>query len=160
MGLYLTYSKAQTEKPAQELVRVAKKSAPIFVSVISQYGVLRTIVQRLQSILTDPTLEELLSEGIYRSQVFHPSEPQGGGFTDAYFFLPDELKRLFEKHGVQTLDMATCEGLSSHLQEQTNALHGDPEKWNRWLRIILKTCNDPNLLGLSEHFLYVGKKKR
>lgn len=147
------------EMAAKELVRVTKKSAPIFVSVISQYGVLRTVAQRLQHILTDPTFEELLSKGVYNSQVFHPSEPKGA-FTDAYFFLPNELRELFENQGVQTLDMATCEGLSSHLQEQTNALYSDPAKWNRWLQIILKTCNDPSLLGLSEHFLYVGRREK
>jgi len=148
----------EREIAAKELIRVAKKGAPVFVSVTSQYGVLRTVAQRLSHILTDPTFEELLSKGVYDSQVFHPSEPEGG-FTDAYFFFPYELRELFENRGVQTLDMATCEGLSSHLQEQTNALYRDPVKWNRWLQIILRTCNDPSLLGLSEHFLYVGRKK-
>ena len=150
--------KVEREAAASELVRVTKKKAPIFVSVISQYGVLRTILQRLQHILTDPTFEELLSGGVYHSQVFHPSEPEGA-FTDAYFFLPRELQELFERHGVQTLDMATCEGLSSHFQEQTNAIYNDAAKWNRWLKIVLQSCNDPCLLGLSEHLLYVGRKK-
>ena len=80
------------------------------------------------------------------------------GFPDAYFFHPTELKELFENQRVETLEMATCEGLSSHLQEETNEIYGDKEKWQRWLKILLRTCNDPNILGLGEHFLYVGRR--
>ena len=34
----------------------------------------------------------------------------------------------------------------------------DKEKWARWKDLILKTCTDPILLGMGEHFLYVGRK--
>jgi len=150
--------KAGREKAARELVRVAKNKAPIFVSVINRYGVFRTVLQRFQHELTDPTHEETFSEGKHHAHYRHPLEPEGG-FTDAYLFLPNELLELFEKNGVQTLEMATCEGLSSHMQEETNTIYNDPAKWNRWLEILLRTCTDPCILGLGEHLLYVGRKK-
>jgi len=150
--------KSEREKAALELVRAAKKKAPIFVSVINRYGVYRTILQRLQHLLTDPAHQELVSEGVHHAHYSHPLEPEGG-FTDAYFFLRYELRELFERNCVQTLEMATCEGLSSHLQQETNAIYSDPAKWSRWLKILLQSCNDPCLLGLGEHLLYVGKKK-
>jgi len=149
--------KAEREKAANELVRVTKKKAPIFVSVINRYGVFRVILQRFQHELTDPAHEETFSEGLHHAHYHHPLEPEGG-FTDAYFFVPHELKELFEKNGVQTLDMATCEGLSSHLQEQTNTIYNDTAKWNRWLEILLRSCTDPSIIGVGEHTLYVGKK--
>ena len=150
--------KAEREKAAGELVRVAKNEAPLFVSVISRYGVFRTILQRLPEELVDPTHEETFTEGLHHAHRINPLEPSAG-FTDAFFFLPHELRELFEKKGVKTLEMATCEGLSSHLQEQTNAIYNDKAKWNRWLKTILQSCNDPCLLGLGEHLLYVGRKK-
>jgi ubiquinone/menaquinone biosynthesis C-methylase UbiE len=146
----------EREHAASELVRVAKEKAPIFVSVINRYGVYRTILQRLPEELIDPTHEKLFSEGIHLAHT-HPHET-GGGFTDAYFFHPRELKELFESKGVQTLDMATCEGLSSHLQEETNRIYDDPAKWKKWIEIILQTCSDPYILGLGEHLLYLGQK--
>jgi ubiquinone/menaquinone biosynthesis C-methylase UbiE len=148
--------KDEREHAASELVRVAKKKAPIFISVINRYGVYRTILQRLPEELIDPTHEKLFSEGIHLART-HPHD-SGNGFTDAYFFHPRELKELFERKGVKTLDMATYEGLSSHLQEETNKIYNDPAKWKRWMEIILKTCNDPCILGLGEHLLYVGRK--
>lgn len=148
--------KSDREKAAGELVRVTKKKAPLFVSIINRYGVYRTILQRLQYELTDPAHEETFSEGLHHAHYTRPELKEG--FTDAYFFLPNELRELFESKGVQTLEMATCEGLSSHLQEQTNALYNDKAKWNRWLKILLQSCNDPCLLGSGEHVLYVGRK--
>jgi len=139
-------------------VRVTKKKSPIFISVINRYGVFRTVLQRLPYELTEPSHRKMFSEGLHRVSYYHPSE-QKETFTDAHFFLPNELCELFERKGVRTLDMATCEGLSSHLQEQTNAIYSDKAKWNRWLKILLQTCNDPHLLGCGEHLLYVGRKK-
>jgi 2-polyprenyl-3-methyl-5-hydroxy-6-metoxy-1,4-benzoquinol methylase len=150
--------KDERERAASELVRICKKHAPLFVSVINRYGVFRTILQRLPNEILDPSHAELFEYGIHRAHK-HPHKG-GKGFStvDAYFFHPNELKELFESIGVQTLDMATCEGLSSHLQEETNKIYSDPVKWGKWIEIILQTCNDPYILGLGEHLLYIGKK--
>lgn len=148
--------KHHREKAANEIVRVAKTGAPIFISVIGLYGVFRTVLQRLQHELTEPSHAELFTHGIHRWHgISHKGER---GFPDAYFWHPRELKELFETKGIKTLQMATCEGLSSHLPGATNKLYRDKEKWARWTELILKTCTDPILLGMGEHFLYVGQK--
>jgi ubiquinone/menaquinone biosynthesis C-methylase UbiE len=150
--------KADREKALNEILRVAKKDAPVFVSVINRYGVYRTVLRELPELLTDPSHEETFTRGVHRAHYHHPREPHGG-FTDAYFFHPAELRELFEAKGAETLDMATCEGLSSHLQEATNLLYNDEEKWRRWLKLIYQTCNDPTIIGMGEHIVYVGRKK-
>jgi ubiquinone/menaquinone biosynthesis C-methylase UbiE len=150
--------KEQKEKATSEITRVAKKGAPIFISVISLFGVFTTILQRLQNELLDPTHEEMFKSGVHRA---HPIPHKGGrGFArvDACFYHPTEVKALFENRGVRTLEMATCEGLSSHLMGPTNKLYKDQKKWAKWMEIMLKTCTDPILLGTGEHFLYVGRK--
>lgn len=149
--------KKDRDSAISELVRVAKKNAPIFVSVINLYGVFRTVLQRIQYELLASSHSKMFSQGIHRAK-WHKDEPDYQGFPDAYFFLPSELKKLFERHGVETLEMATCEGLSSHLKEETNNIYKDSRKWRFWLKLILKTCTDPAILGLGEHFLYVGRR--
>lgn len=149
--------KKDRESAASELVRVTKKNASIFVSVINLYGVFRVVLQGIQNELLATSHREMFSHGIHRAE-WHKDEPDYQGFPDAYFFLPPELKELFERHRVETLEMATCEGLSSHLKEETNKIYGDSKKWKFWLKLILKTCSDPAILGLGEHFLYVGKR--
>ncbi len=147
----------EREKAASEIVRVTKKGSPVFISVIGLYGVLRTVLQRLPHELTEPSHEEMFRNGVHR---WHENRHKGvRGFPDAYFWHPKDLKELFEAKGVKTLEMATCEGLSSHLQRPTNRLYRDKKKWAKWKDLILKTCNDPMLLGMGEHFLYVGRSE-
>jgi len=145
-----------SEKAASEIVRVAKDGAPLFIGAIGLYGVLRSVLQRLQHELTDPSHEEMFTAGVHR---WHRDSHKGiRGFPDAIFWHPKDLKELFERQEVKTLEMATCEGLSSHLQGPTNRLYRDKAKWARWKELILKTCADPVLLGMGEHFWYVGRK--
>jgi SAM-dependent methyltransferase len=152
--------KEQKEKAASEIARVAKKAAPIFVSVIGLYGVLRTILQRLQDELLDPAHQELYNFGIHRARPVPHKGGRGFARVDACFYHPTEVKTLFESRGVKTLEMATCEGLSSHLMGPTNRLYRDKKKWEKWMEIMLKTCTDPILLGTGEHFLYIGQKQK
>lgn len=148
--------RSDRENAATELVRVAKKDSTLFVSVIGLFGVFRTVLQRLQHELTDPTHEELFKHGIHRwHEIRYRSEH---GFPDAYFWHVNELKELFEENGVRALEIATCEGLSSHLQGPTNRLYKNKQAWAKWVSILLKTCNDPTTVGIGEHLLYVGKK--
>jgi len=144
-------------RAAGEVVRIAKRGAPLFISVIGLHGVFRTVLQRLPHELTEPSHEELFVRGVHRYHgILHKGER---GFPDAYFWHPKQLKELFENKGVETVEMATCEGLSSHLQGPTNKLYRDKEKWAKWTQLILRTCTDSTLLGMGEHFLYVGRKK-
>lgn len=153
--------KPQREKAANEIIRVVKNGAPLFIFVINLYGVFRVVLQRqrLHQELTDPSHEEMFTHSIHRYR-WHETPHKGKtqSFPDAYFWHPRELKELFESKGLETLQMATCEGLSSHLQGETNKLYRDKEKWAKWTELILKTCTDPVLLGTGEHLLYVGQK--
>jgi len=152
--------KSEREQAAMELVRVTKKEAPLFVSVFNLYGAFRVVLGWHPEELTDPSHEELLTKGIHRAHYRNLKEAKrSASETDTYFFHPNELKELFESKGVQTLTLATCQGLSSHLVEATNTLYNDKEKWSRWLKILLRTCTDPCIIGLGNHLLYVGRKR-
>jgi len=140
----------QREKAVKELVRVAKKEAPIFVSVISRIGLLRSILVEFPHEMQ--YAKHHLEVGDYVPGL------QGEGFTAAHWFLPEELHDLFEKHDVKMLEMAGLEGLSSHHEKKTNRLSKDKEKWKMWMEILLKTCTHPSVVGSSEHFLLVCRK--
>jgi len=152
--------KSKRERAAVELVRVAKKKATIFISVFNLYGAFRAVLLGHPENLIDPSHEELFTRGIHRAHYRHLKETKrSASETDAYFFHPNELKELFGNKGVQTLTLATCQGLSSYLYEATNTLYKDREKWKRWLRILLQTCTDPCIIGSGNHLLYVGQKE-
>ena len=146
--------RSERERATSELARVAKKGAPMFVSVFSLYGVFRVVLYAHPEDLTDSFHKEMFTTGI------HGVRTRFGSFPDASFFLPAELKELLEKGGLRTITLATCEGLSAHLEEATNKLYGNRERWRRWLKIVLQTCTDPSLIGVGNHLLYVGRKEK
>jgi ubiquinone/menaquinone biosynthesis C-methylase UbiE len=141
----------QRQKAAKELVRVAKKQSPIFVSVIGRIALLRTILIRFPH-------EMKYARHHWEIGDYVPGL-QGEGFTAAHWFLPEELRELFERQRVKVLAMAGLEGLSSHHERETNKLSKDEEKWKMWVDILLKTCTHPSVVGGAEHFLLVGTKQ-
>ena len=139
------------EQAVTELVRVARPDAPVIASVISRIGLLRTI-------LTYFPHEMKYAMHHWRVGDYVPGL-QGEGFTATHWFLPEELQALMQKHGVETLEMAGLEGLSTHQRRATNKLAKDTEKWKMWTQILLETCTDPSVVGSCEHFLSVGRKR-
>jgi SAM-dependent methyltransferase len=142
----------QRVKAASELVRVTKNGAPLFVSVISRIGLLKTILIMFQNEMQH--VQHHLEVGDYMPGM------QGEGFTAAHWFLPEELCGLFHAQGIELLEMAGLEGLSSHHPKETNRLFKDQQKWKMWMDILLKTCTHPSVVGCTEHFLFVGRKPR
>jgi 2-polyprenyl-3-methyl-5-hydroxy-6-metoxy-1,4-benzoquinol methylase len=145
----------QRSRAVAELVRVTKRGSPLFISVISRLAVLRTILVESPNEIQD--CKHHLEIGDYIPHVL--PRRQVKEFTAAHWFLPEELRELCTNNGIDVLDMAALEGLSSHLRRETNQLAKDKRKWRMWIEILLQTCNHPSIVGSSEHFLLVGTKK-
>jgi SAM-dependent methyltransferase len=148
---------------ARELVRVLKGGSPIFVGGIGRYSAFRVILRDLPGELTEPGHKDLFTDGMHHGHEIIKEDgrdfKRSTSFPDAYFFLPEELPQLFNECGVETLELASCEGLSAHLEEATNSLYEDKEKWEKWFQIVLNTCTEPSIVGMGEHILFVGRKK-
>jgi ubiquinone/menaquinone biosynthesis C-methylase UbiE len=140
----------QREKAASELLRVAKKGAPLFISVISRLGLLITLLMQFP---------HEIQYAMHHWEVgnYVPGM-QGKGFTAAHWFLPEELQTLFESKGADTITLAGLEGLSSHHEKETKRLYKDPDKGKIWTEMLLRTCTHPSVVGTSEHFLLVCRK--
>jgi ubiquinone/menaquinone biosynthesis C-methylase UbiE len=138
-------------KAASELVRVTKKDASIFVSVISRIGLLKTILVGFP--------HEMKYAKVHLETGDYVPGLNGEGFTAAHWFLPEELRELFEAQRVEVLEMAGLEGLSSHHEKETNRLFKDREKWEMWVNVLMKTCTHPSVVGSAEHFLLVGRRQ-
>lgn len=143
--------KKQREKATDELIRVAKKNAPIFVSVIGRLALMVSALIRFpEEIETKEVFQNIRDKGDYHG---------GYGFTPCHFYLPEELKDSFKKRRVKVLEMVGLEGLSSGHPEKTKRLFKKyPKAWKIWWKTHLKTCTHPSTVGLSEHFMIVCRK--
>jgi SAM-dependent methyltransferase len=138
------------EKAIAELVRVGKKDAHMFVSVMGRLSVLVEELTLAPHEFEEPFFRPLRDTGDY---------PGHSGFTACHFFLPEELERAFRSRGVAVLEMVGLEGLGSHHDEKVNELANHKLRWQIWLETHYQTCTHPSVVGISEHILLVGRKR-
>ncbi len=138
---------AGRRKALRELVRVTRAGGLVCISVIGYLAMLRTVLLDFTFELTDPAYARLRPTGdaLMKGNVTH-------------FFRARELDDLCRDAGLIRLELAGCESLSANLEEATNRLAAEPDKWQAWLDIILNTASEPSVADLSEHILYVGRK--
>lgn len=142
--------KMEREKAVHELLRVAKKGSPIFVSVIGQLALLVTELVHFPQEIELDIFPRIRETGNYYG---------GYGFAPCHFYNPDEIRKEFEKEGIAVLEMIGLEGLASGRPKETNRLCKErPKAWNIWWKTHLKTCTQPTSVGISEHFMIICRK--
>jgi len=143
--------KKQRQEAVDELVRVARDDAPIFVSVIGRLAICMKTVVSLYPVLEVPDdFRQHMTTGDY---------PGGYGFAPCHFYLPEELEEEF-KGKTKILEMTGLEGMFSTHEKEYNEVY-KMGKYNEILREMhLKTCTHPSIVGISEHFMIVCRKQR
>jgi ubiquinone/menaquinone biosynthesis C-methylase UbiE len=142
--------KKERAKAIHELIRVAKRGSPIFVSVIGQLALLVSELVRFPQEIQLEIFPRIRDTGDYYG---------GYGFAPCHFYNPDEISREFEKEGVRVLETVGLEGLASGHPKETNRLYKErPKTWKIWWDTHLKTCTQPTSVGISEHFMIICRK--
>ncbi len=140
------------KKAVSELIRAAKNEAPIFVSVISRFAVCINAIVGLGP-------EMLEAPDVFRKYTTTGDYLGGWGFAPAHFYSVDELKREFE-HKTTILETVGLEGIYSAHQRRYNQVYRQ-EKYNELLwETHLRTCTDPCVVGTSQHFMIVFRKRK
>ena len=132
-----------------EMVRVVKPGGIVFLTGLNRLACYRGAVFWLK----DPTFFEQIIQPDYRVNGILQ------GSQRWYNFAPDELEKLAKSNGLQVVDRVGCEGLANHLPlENLEQIETKPEYWTAWKEILLETCREPSIIGISNHFLVVGRK--
>ncbi len=93
---------------------------------------------------TDPKVDHLLSTKRDEREVASPFRTR-----------PDPFRAFFEGHGFKTISMAGCKGILTGLKGLDDAPEAVQEKA---AALMLATCEEPDVIGFSEHIFYVGEK--
>ena len=139
----------EREMAIKELIRVAKKGAPIFVSVMGRFSILVVELALIPHELEKSFFKLMRDGGDYFGR---------SGFTACHIFLPEELVNAFESQGLSVLEMVGLEGLGSHHDRKVNELAKNKKRWHNWEETHYKTSTHPSVMGISEHMLLIGKK--
>ncbi|MBN2391635.1 MAG: methyltransferase domain-containing protein [Anaerolineae bacterium] len=131
-----------------ELVRVVRPGGIVFLTGLQRLAGYRSAVYWMDEDYFDQMMTPVQrARGIYDgSQVW-------------YNFAPDELQNLVLDAGLQIVDCVGCQGLANHLPiDHLERLETDPERWVVWKALLLETCNEPSIVGISNHLLVVARK--
>lgn len=141
----------ERKKAIRELIRVAKRGAPIFISVFGKWGAItRGPAKWVPRIRRDAHFRRFYMTG--DNYLW-----EGDGF--AHFFELKELQRLMGKN-VKLLEQVGLEGLATAHQDAANEMAVKEKRaWRNWLRMHEKTCTIPTIADLSLHFMVIARKR-
>ena len=144
---HLTKEQARA-RAVQELARVARPGARVFLTGIQRLSTYRGGIfwgfwERWDKITTP----QARATGVVP------------GAAIWYAFAPRELESLAEEAGLHVLDRVGCEGLAQYLpMDRLGEVEADPVRGPIWREILLETCNEPSIVGASNHLLVVTEK--
>ena len=79
------------------------------------------------------------------------------GFTAAYFITPEEVVELMSNFPIERKHLFAQEGIISTKQLESH--NWDIAVRDKWMDIAYSLCERPELLGYSEHLMYIGQKR-
>jgi len=144
------HPESERKKAISELIRVAKKNAPVFVSVFSKLGTIPLFHKWVDFVKDKKAFKRFYLSG---------DDYSWCGNAYAHYFELDELKSLFEDK-VRFSESVGLEGLASPVQDQLNEMaKKEPEAFKNWLGMHEKLCTNPVVVEASQHFMIIGRKK-
>ena len=79
--------------------------------------------------------------------------------TDVYCADPAEIKPFFEERGFESIALIGSEGMFAEVADRIEEMRSDdPERFAEIWGLLLRTAEDPSILGSVAHLLYVGRK--
>lgn len=144
-------TKKNRRKAVSELARVAKKNAPVFISVMGKLDVLTGCLRYWPyEIEQTKHFKEMWQDG--DDYLFR-------GTSYCHYFTPEELKKLISSNDLEILECVGLEGLGSSNRKEINRLARNfPKAWKNWLEAHYELCSHPAVFATSGHMLVVGRK--
>jgi S-adenosylmethionine-dependent methyltransferase len=137
-------------KAVSELIRVAKKGAPVFVSAMGKWGGMTVFTRFPQEVRITKHFKRFLEHG--NDLLWH-------GKYYCHDFEPEELRQKFSRKNFKILELVGLEGFGAAVGEFVDKLAKDKKAWKNWLDAHYKLCTNPYAVALSLHMLIIGKKK-
>lgn len=147
--LYHLQQQAERERAAAQAFAALRAGGYVFAASINSYAGVMYYLQNDPALILDATECEYLA-AIERGEAY-----SGCGFTQMHFMSHDALIALMCGAGFKQLHLVNSEGMCSPREADIAAR---PELLERWLKLSLSVCERPELYGMAEHLLFVGRK--
>lgn len=139
--LYHLHEEKDRLRCIEEAKRVCKPEGKIFFAFISNDIVILTMQQ---------TNSDYLLNGDYNKETFRLDD------IPFVFHTVERCRELLDKAGIHICHEVAADGASELLQDLVNSL--DKTSYQQYLRYHFYICEKPELLGMSNHLLFIGNK--
>lgn len=134
-------------KAISELARVAKKGAPVVISVHNKLAMIHYFGFFMGKITIDQALEMADTSKV---TIDYPIKA----------FTPDELCRVCEENGLKVNQLIGKPTITGYVQSESYlSILGDPEGYAKALELERKYCTDPSIMGFAGHLQISCTKK-
>ncbi len=148
--LYHLQSQAERDQVMQEARRILKPDGVVAVAYISRFFVAGLFAQKFPELVEPEVMSELLETGL----VSHPDADSF--FRVGYFSSPSEIESLVYLGGFKPVRHIATDGFARYISSGVNNF--SPSQYQTWLQSHLHTCDEPTLLGSSNHGLVIAQR--
>lgn len=146
--LYHLKDKKDRESCIRECYRVLKPNGVIAIAYVNKHYIISRALVNSEDFLNKDFINKVLNNSSLVTE--------DNFWTESNFFNPDEIESLSSSFGFKKLHNIATDRLGRLLEDHLNRLSED--KFKVYLDYHLKNCENPYLLGYSNHGLYIGKK--
>ncbi len=157
--LYHLQNKDDRQKVFREAYRVLKKGGLLIAAGISRFSTTTWALSKYGSennFLDDDIYMNMLRQEFETGEHHRPKE-YPFFIADAYFHTPAEMKSEFRHNGFEVINDHAVEG-SVWIVPTLDAKWKDSDSRKRLLDIIHAAEHEESMMGMSPHFLVIGRK--
>ena len=148
--LYHLQTQEERDQAISEAHRILKPGAILAIAYISRFFVAGMFAQQYPQLVTPEVLSTLFESGLV------PDTSADNFFNVGYFATPSEIESLISEHGFTKLRHVATDGFGRYISSGVNNF--TPGQYKAWLSYHLKTCDNPSLLGSSNHGVVIARK--
>lgn len=148
--LYHLTSEEERILALKEALYALKPGGILMAAFISNYAPIQDYASELHDFGDMEALLKYLEDGRNHGR-------DAMDFTTAYFCSAEEARKLMCKAGLKELVFAGVENVLCGKERKFHELSRDLQE--KWLELAWRLSGDEKLFGMSEHFLYIGRKQ-
>ena len=138
------------KKMMEESVRVLKKDGLFFLAYINKFFVFSNLALGSKQYLQEKWFQRIINDSVIRS------EEKDCFWTDAWFTTPSEIEAIAKENHLEKIKHIAQDGVGRLRADDVNAMRR--ENFEKWAEFHIRTCEEPSILGISNHGLFIGKK--
>lgn len=134
-----------------ESLRVLKKGGILVTAYIPKLYINQLLAASDTRYLDQGLLRQIKDSGVLKH------DDPNCFWTDTYYSSYEEMEKLYETYGVETIIHFAQDGLLPMLQKQVD--QWNEEQFNIWVNYHLSVCTEKSIIGMSNHVVIAGRKK-